>query len=106
MIMPVRVAICRCGFQLYTKVSLLHVVLYGSTSIAADAKRNTEGLGSSSYDAGEYSYELSADAMARSDGNDVHEVSGATDNGPGLSFSGSRPLTACGTSACIMIYTT
>eukprot|EP01043_Picozoa_sp_COSAG02_P022817 COSAG02_NODE_1197_length_13932_cov_42.811176_7_plen_99_part_00 len=75
-------------------------MLYGSTSGAAVGKRSTDSLGGNSYEAEEYSYVLSGDPVAGCGGSgfEMNDL-GGEDNGANVSFSGSRPLTACGKSS-------
>lgn len=84
---------------LFIKLRWLRTVLYGSTSGAAVGKRSADSIGGNSYEAEEYSYVLSGDPSAGGGGSgfEMHGL-GAEDNGA-LSFSGGRPLTACGKSS-------
>lgn len=80
-------------------------MLYGSTSGVADGKRSTVVLGSNSYEAGEYSYELSGSAGGSVGNRDEMNGTGAESNGADFIFSGNRPLTACGTSRSVVLST-
>ena len=82
-------------WQLHTEPGWARAVLYGSTSGAAGGKRSTDGLGGSSYEAEEYSYQLSG---AADDGYETYALAGT---GASTSLTGSRPLTACGTSRAL-----
>lgn len=67
-------------------------MLYGSTSGDAGTKHSA-GLGGYSYEAGEYSYELSGDPADEGGG---YRANGSVEDTAAVDFSGSRPLTACG----------
>ena len=82
--------------RLHSEPGWACTVLYGSTSGVASGKRSTDGLGGNSYEAEEYSYQLSGAAAAG--GYEAYAFAGT---GASTSLTGSRPLTACGESPCI-----
>jgi hypothetical protein len=77
--------------RLHSEPGWACTVLYGSTSGVASGKRSTDGLGGNSYEAEEYSYQLSGAAAAG--GYEAYAFAGT---GASTSLTGSRPLTACG----------
>jgi hypothetical protein len=86
-----------CGYTLSQPG--MCIVLYGSTSGAGGGKCSTASLGGNSYEAEEYSYVLSGDP-GDGGGGSGFEMSGqgTEDSRAQMSFSGGRPLTACGKS--------
>ena len=81
-----------------------------SAAAAAASAAAAAAAAYQSYEAEEYSYELNADGAGAGAGGSgmsgllgSEERDGGSGIGGGLVFSGSRPLTACGTLHCVFI---